>query len=115
MVFPKLHVGNMRRCAGMLKGTHDFRSFARGSSPEKNLRCTVKSASWKRSGSFLIFEIRADRFVHGMVRALVGTMVDVGRGRWTAQEFKRILAGRNRSLAGVTAPAQGLTLEKVKY
>ena len=115
MVFPKLHVGNMRLCAGMLKGTHDFRSFARGSSPGRNLRCTVRSAQWKRSGPFLIFEIRADRFVHGMVRALVGTMVDVGRGRWTVQEFRRILAGRNRTLAGVSAPPQGLVLEKVVY
>ena len=115
VVFPKLHVSPMRECAEFVKGAHDFASFAKKGSVRDSSMCSVKSARWIRQGPLLVFEIRANRFLHGMVRSLVGTMVEVGRGRRTVDEFKRVLDARDRKLAGPAAPAQGLVLEEVLY
>ena len=70
---------------------------------------------WVAEDHFLVIEIRADHFVRGMVRALVGTMVDVGRGFRTADEFRQILLKKDRAETGMAAPAKGLFLEEVCY
>jgi tRNA pseudouridine38-40 synthase len=72
-------------------------------------------ARWMPVHGKLIFTIRADRFLRNMVRALVGTMVDVGRGRISQEDFTGILKGKDRSLAGYSAPAKGLSLVDVEY
>ena len=77
--------------------------------------CTVFAARWDEVGDQLKFSVRADRFLHGMVRALVGTMVDVGRSYTPLEEFVKILEKKNRSEAGQAAPAKGLVLEEVVY
>jgi len=112
--FP-LDVELMQKAADTLIGKHDFESFCKANSDVDNYYCTATSASWHREGSLLIFMINADRFLHGMVRALVGTMVDVGRGYTTFENFLKILEKKNRAEAGMSAPAKGLVLEKVIY
>jgi len=112
--FP-LDVELMQKAADTLIGKHDFESFCKANSDVDNYYCTATSASWHQEGSLLIFMINADRFLHGMVRALVGTMVDVGRGYTTFENFLKILEKKNRAEAGMSAPAKGLVLEKVIY
>ncbi|HEX9829354.1 MAG TPA: tRNA pseudouridine(38-40) synthase TruA, partial [Bacteroidota bacterium] len=73
------------------------------------------SAEWKEVDSKLEFHITANRFLHGMVRALVGTIVDVGRGYTSVEQFQEIIAAKDRRAAGMAAPAQGLFLEQVFY
>jgi tRNA pseudouridine38-40 synthase len=105
----------MSAAAELILGTHDFRSFCRANSGVEHHRCDVRSASWRREGECLVFAVTADRFLHGMVRALVGTMVDVGRGYTTLEEFRSILDKHDRQEAGMSAPPSGLVLEHVAY
>ncbi len=105
----------MDACATQIVGEHDFTSYCKSEYTGDNFLCTVKSAVWNREPSKLSFEISANRFLHGMVRALVGTMVEVGRGHRPFEEFGGILEARDRRRAGMAAPARGLFLEKVVY
>lgn len=112
--FP-LEPDRMRRAASSILGTHDFTSFCRAGSEVTHHRCTLREAHWSVAGHRLLFGIMADRFLHGMVRTLVGTMVEVGRGYRDAGDLPRILEARDRREAGPTAPAHGLVLEEVCY
>lgn len=111
----KLDVDLMHHAASSIVGTRDFQSFCRAIAEVEHHLCTVREARWDVDGSLLRFTIAADRFLHGMARALVGTMVDVGRGYITLDEFVGIFAKKNRTEAGMTAPAKGLVLEEVVY
>ncbi|MBM4160176.1 MAG: tRNA pseudouridine(38-40) synthase TruA [Ignavibacteria bacterium] len=102
-------------CAALIVGEKDFRSFCKANSGAEDFRCSVLTAGWKREGSLLVFEIMADRFLYGMVRALVGTMVEIGRGYRPLEDFGRILDARDRREAGMAPPAKGLFLERVIY
>ena len=96
-------------------GTHDFSSFrAAGGAPVNPVR-TIFSASCRQEGSLIEFSFWGSGFLYHMVRNLVGTLVDVGFGRLTREGFSAILAGKDRSLAGITAPPQGLYLKQVFY
>jgi len=105
----------LSRCAELIVGEKDFGSFCKANSSAEHFRCTVLRAEWKREGSLLMFEITADRFLYGMVRALVGTMVEIGRGYRPLEDFQRILDARDRREAGMAPPAKGLFLERVIY
>lgn len=105
----------MRWAAASIIGTHSFEAFCKANADVEHHRCTVEAASWSADDHSLRFEIRADRFLHGMVRALVGTMVDVGRGYTPLDRFVKLLESTERSAAGMSAPAAGLTLEHVTY
>jgi tRNA pseudouridine38-40 synthase len=105
----------LRTAAGCIDGTHDFSAFAKANSEIDCRECTVTQSDWKIEGSTLRYEIGANRFVHGMVRALVGTMVDVARGYMPIEDFQALFAKKDRSEAGTTAPARGLVLEQVVY
>ena len=105
----------MQQTASLLVGVHDFESFCKTQAEVDHHRCTVQRAYWEEQGSRLYFHITADRFLHGMVRTLVGTMVDVGRGYTSYEDFKDILAKKDRTEAGMAAPAHGLVLESVIY
>ena len=105
-------------------GEHDFGSFCRlpkvrADQPVPSLRRRVHLAQWREVdsdyGPLLRFEIRANAFCHQMVRSLVGTMVDVGAGKFHAGEVRSILVRRERAAAGQVAPPQGLTLWEVGY
>jgi len=111
----QLDVRLMDQAAKILIGEHDFCSFCRNSKSMDNHRCTVTNASWKMKGNLLTFSITANRFLRGMVRSLVGTLLMVGDGRIGVSDFQRILKGKNRKLAGPAAPAKGLSLVEVKY
>ena len=105
----------MRRAAAAILGEHDFGSFCKSAAAVDHHRCTVSAAIWEMNGDMLSFTVRADRFLHGMVRALVGTMVDVGRGYIGLEDFLKILEMKDRTEAGMAAPAKGLVLESVSY
>jgi tRNA pseudouridine38-40 synthase len=105
----------MSKVAAEILGEHDFNSFCRQQSEVHHYRCSVMQSEWVTHGDSLVYEIRANRFLHGMVRALVGTMVDIGRGYLSGAVFGEILAAKDRTAAGPAAPARGLFLEEVVY
>ena len=98
-----------------IEGKHDFSSFCVAESTKDNNFCQVFSAGWEKSGNELIFKTEADRFLHTMVRSLVGTLVEVGRGYFTVSDFGNIMEAKDRKKAGPTAPACGLYLVEVEY
>ena len=112
----QLDVEKMNEAAKILLATEDFTTFAKLNSNNKTNICHVSHAEWVvESDGTLRFTIRADRFLRNMVRAIVGTLVDVGRGRYTVEEFAEIVASRDLSRVSSGAPPQGLFLSNVKY
>lgn len=105
------------RCASLIPGERSFRNFAKAGQPERGERCRVMDAVWKEwDGPGIRFRIRADRYLHHMVRYLVGTMVEVGRGTRPLAEFRELLERPETSLVtSPPAPAQGLFLSLVEY
>ncbi|HVS01277.1 MAG TPA: tRNA pseudouridine(38-40) synthase TruA [Thermoanaerobaculia bacterium] len=112
---PGLDVAAMRAAAARLVGRHDWTAFARsGGSHTQPLR-RIDAAEWLEQGEAVVFRIRGEGFLRGMVRAIVGTLLEVGRGRRSAASLAELLAGRPRAEAGASAPARGLVLERVLY
>jgi tRNA pseudouridine38-40 synthase len=115
-VFKPLDVGVMAEAASFLKGVHDFSAFCSAQTDVKSYVREVYDARFEREGgSFLRFSVEANGFLRHMVRTIVGTLVDVGKGKMTPMDFRGILESRDRKKAGVTAPPQGLFLAGVKY
>jgi len=112
--FP-LDAGAMAEAARAVIGTHDFSAFRAGTCVAKTPLRTVFAASWREEGDLLYFEITANAFLQHMVRILVGTFLDVGRGKRASRDVADALASRDRRRAGKTAPPQGLCLVKVQY
>ena len=111
-----LDVEKMNEAANYLLKVDDFTTFAKLNSNNKTNICDVKYAEWTtEEDGTLRFTIRADRFLRNMVRAIVGTLVDVGRGRYTVEEFREIVDSKDLSKASSGAPPQGLFLSNVKY
>ncbi len=102
-------------CAKLVLGNHDFEGFCKLNAGNEHYMSNVLRSEWKNENDNLIYEIEANRFLYGMVRGLVGTMVDVARGYSTLNDFKKALFEKEREKAGQLAPPNGLTLEKVKY
>jgi tRNA pseudouridine38-40 synthase len=112
----KLNLDEMKKATHSLVGEHDFSAFRSVGSPTRSSVRNILRAEWKRGkGGHLRFEIEASGFLKQMVRAIVGTLLEVGRGKISVQEFKRILDSKDRKEAGPTAPARGLFLKEVKY
>jgi len=114
MVFYEMDWKRVEEECAALVGTHDFSAFCASGSGARHARCTVTKASLSTQGDLKVFTIEADRFVYMMVRSIIGTLVDIGRGQITAQ-LAGILSGRDRKRAGTTAPACGLVLDNVFY
>ena len=115
-----LDLASLRVGVDPLLGEHDFSAFCRRATPgpdgrERTLVRRVERAHWRVRGDVLTFEIEASSFCQQMVRAIAGTLVDVGRGRRPAAEVGAVLAARDRSLAGRLAPPHGLMLWRVRY
>lgn len=115
--FPKvLDVESMNKAATFLIGKRDFTSFSKLHTDVKTNICDLTSAFWKEEhGDTLYFEISANRFLRNMVRAIVGTLLEVGIGNFEPSYIKKIIEAKNRSEAGVSVPAHGLYLSEVKY
>ena len=101
-------------CADFL-GTRDFQSFCQAKAAVEHYLCHVKYAFWRDTKDELIFEICANRFLHNMVRILVGTMVEIGDNRLASTSIAEMLAAKDRAAAGATAPAHGLFLVAIDY
>jgi tRNA pseudouridine38-40 synthase len=105
----------MTQATASLPGRHDFSAFAlAGGSHGQSCR-TIAAARWEEEGEELRFRVVGEGFLRGMVRALVGTLVEVGTGRRSPKSFASLLDGGARAAAGPTAPAHGLVLERVFY
>lgn len=111
-----LDFNKMNMAARHLLDVEDFGAFCKSHSDAKTTLCKVYEAEWIRDGEYRWhFRISANRFLRNMVRAVVGTLIDVGRNRITLSEFDDIVAGRNRSAAGESMPGNALFLENVEY
>ena len=111
-----LDLSRMAQAAGLLLGEHDFTSFAPISlGADVSPVCTVSAASVRGDGAAILFDVTADRFLHHMVRTVVGTLIEVGRGRIPPERVGEILCKRDRRAAGPTVPACGLVLMEVFY
>jgi len=109
-----LRVAIMQEAASTFVGLHDFEAMSKSGELDHH-RCDVRKSFWKECVDGLVYEIRSDRFVRGMVRSLVGTMVDLGRGAMSWEDFRVILDSKDRSRGGMAAPPHGLFLEEVAY
>ncbi len=105
----------LNECAELLIGEHDFTSFCKATAEVENKICTVFTSNWKESNEMIIFLIKANRFLQHMVRYLVGTMLEVSRGRYTIIDFQNLIKNEKTKAVVVRAPAQGLFLKKVHY
>jgi tRNA pseudouridine38-40 synthase len=101
--------------AEILIGEHDFGAFSRLKIQAEHKICTVYESLWFREKNMWIYRIVANRFLHGMVRTIVGTMIDAARGKFTLEQFRKIFNSKDCQAAGQTAPANGLVLEEVVY
>ena len=110
-----LNMTAMNAVASQIVGEHDFESFCKFEAEVRHHRCVISRSSWKEIPGMYVYEIRGNRFLHGMVRALVGTMIDVGRGFIPVSTFREIINAKDRRKAGMAAPPQGLFLEEVTY
>jgi len=111
----RLNVAEMQSAARMILGDHCFLSFAHESEKERHYLSSVYHSEWQENDQYLIYCIEANRFLHGMVRFLVGTFVSIGRGKFGAEQIQTILRAQDVRLAGAKVPAQGLTLTVVGY
>lgn len=111
----RIDTGLLNNCAARVLGAHDFSSFCKSDTSADQLSCVVESSKWSNSDSSMVYEISANRFLYGMVRALVGTMIEIGRGHRSCDEFDAIMQAKDRAKAGMSAPARGLFLEEVIY
>lgn len=115
LINKKLNIIKMNVAAEILVTYTNFKCFSRSNTDVKTYNCKVTNAKWIQNGEQLTFYITADRFLRNMVRAVVGTLLDVGSEKITLEEFKKIIESKNRSKAGPSAPAQGLFLTEVTY
>jgi tRNA pseudouridine38-40 synthase len=112
----KLDLREMEEATQWLIGEHDFSSFRSVGTPTRTTVREVVRAEWKKGHDGLIrFEIEANGFLKQMVRAIIGTLVEVGKGKISSEEFQKIIISGDRKKAGPTAPALGLFLKEVKY
>lgn len=110
-----LNINLMNEACKILFEYDDFTSFAKLHADNKTNICKIYKAEWEQLGNQLRFTISADRFLRNMVRAIVGTMVEIGTGKIATQDLRRIIEEKYRNSAGVSAPAQGLFLVDVGY
>ena len=110
-----LDINAMNKACELLLGEKDFGCFCKANADNHTDICTVHHANWEQNEHMITFNITANRFLRNMVRAIVGTLLDVGQGRTTLEEFELILASKDRSEAGRSVPAHGLFLSRVEY
>lgn len=113
--FKKVDLQQMNEAAKLLLGEQDFECFSKVKTDVNHFLCDITIAEWKKKGSQLVFTISANRFLRGMVRAIVGSLLDVGTGKTSMKEFQSIIHSKDRKKAGANVPPYGLYLTNVKY
>jgi tRNA pseudouridine38-40 synthase len=113
--FQDLDLQTMNDAAALLVGEHDFECFSKVKTDVNNFVCKVKRTGWKEHGHYLYFDITANRFLRGMVRAVVGTLIEVGTHKTSLKKLKSIIASKDRKKAGANVAPHGLYLTRVKY
>jgi tRNA pseudouridine38-40 synthase len=113
--FKNVNIQTMNEAATLLVGEQDFECFSKVHTDVNHFLCTIHSAQWSQQGDLLLFEITANRFLRGMVRAIVGTLIDAGTGKIEIKDFEAIIKSKDRKKAGANVPPQGLFLTSVKY
>lgn len=111
----ELNLEKMRAASKILLENIDYQCFSKVKTNVGNFNCTITQAEWIQKGNHLEFHIKANRFLRGMVRAIVGTLLDIGTEKVTLQEFQAIITSKDRTNAGSAVKAHGLTLEEVNY
>lgn len=111
----ELNVERMNEAAEILLEYNNFKCFSRSRTDVFTYNCAIENAYWEQQEDRLVFHITADRFLRNMVRAIVGTLLQIGLGKIEVQEMHRIIKSENRSEAGASVPAHGLYLTKIKY
>lgn len=114
-VYGQIDQDAMNEACRVLLKYDDFTSFSKLHSDNRTNICRIYTAEWVDDGTRLVFTIKADRFLRNMVRAITGTMMDVGMGKLTVRQFEEILLAKDRCRAGKSAPAKGLFLEEIEY
>ncbi|MFC7358356.1 tRNA pseudouridine(38-40) synthase TruA [Jejudonia soesokkakensis] len=114
-VYQKPDIQKMNEAAALLLDYNDFQCFSRSNTDVKTYYCKLEKADWVEDKNSLIFTIKADRFLRNMVRAIVGTLLEVGYGKLFLEGVHAIIESKDRSNAGASAPAHGLYLTKVEY
>lgn len=111
----QIDVKKMNEAAKLLYEYKDFESFSKVKTDVKTFHCKIMQAEWKIQDLHLTFYITANRFLRNMVRSIVGTLVEVGTGKKTIEDFRKIIESKKRSKAGVSVPARGLFLTNINY
>tara|TARA_B100001115_G_C15844616_1_gene424820 strand:- start:3492 stop:4241 length:750 start_codon:yes stop_codon:yes gene_type:complete len=115
LVYKPLNLEAMNQAAKRLFEFQDFTSFSKSDTQTKTNNCKIMQAYWEEREGLLVFTIRADRFLRNMVRAIVGTLIEVGLGKMTEDGFVKVIKSKNRSEAGTSVPAHALYLLEVTY
>ena len=109
------NIEKMNIACGLMKECTDFTSFSKSNTQVKTNLCKIDSAYWSVKNDLIVFHISADRFLRGMVRAIVGSMLEIGTGKMEPEAIISILQSKSRTAAGISVPAQGLYLTRVDY
>ncbi len=110
-----IDIDKMNEACQILFKHNDFECFSKTNTDVRTFNCVVFEANWKQIGSKVVFTIAADRFLRNMVRAIVGTMINIGLNKISLTDFEKIIESKNRSQAGFSAPAHGLYLTQIAY
>ncbi|WP_029906482.1 tRNA pseudouridine(38-40) synthase TruA [Prevotella sp. 10(H)] len=114
-IYGNLDLQAMNDCAKILFEYEDFTSFSKLHTDVKTNNCTIMLAEWEQKGNDYIFTIKANRFLRNMVRSIVGTLLEVGRGKITPEDFRKIIEAKDRCKAGASVPGNALFLEEIEY
>ena len=115
LIYKPLNIEVMNQAAKRLFEFQDFTSFSKSDTQTKTNNCKIMQAYWEKREGLLVFTIQADRFLRNMVRAIVGTLLEVGLGKMTQEEFVKVIESKDRSQAGTSVPAHALYLREVSY
>jgi tRNA pseudouridine38-40 synthase len=111
----ELDFAAMNQAAKTMTSYQDFASFCKAHGDNKTTLCELSHAFWEQQGDTWVFHIKANRFLRGMVRAVVGTLIEVGKGKISVDDFREIIEGKDRALAGANIAPEGLFLTEVAY
>jgi tRNA pseudouridine38-40 synthase len=105
----------MKEAASVIKEYHDFTSFSKRNTQVKTYLCNIIESEWKKENDLLVYRVSSNRFLRGMVRGLTGTMLQIGRGKLSIEDFRKIIESKDCSLADFAVPGHGLFLIEVNY